>query len=89
MFEKLSAEYVEKAIDCFKLKAVKAGDWLARKEDLCKDTIFFVAEGQYYISDTTKRARIYGINALEDATMKYKMDVKMKEAGKIAWATLD
>ena len=33
IFEKLSEEYTEKAIDCFKLKAVKSGDWIARKED--------------------------------------------------------
>ena len=64
VFERLSEEYVERAIDCFKLKAVKAGDLLTRKDDLCKSCIFFVAEGQYYISESSKRSKIYGGSSL-------------------------
>jgi hypothetical protein len=30
-------------IDCFKLKAVKAGETIVKKEDFCKKLIFFIA----------------------------------------------
>lgn len=30
-FDKLSDEYIERAIDCFKLKAVKTGELIVRK----------------------------------------------------------
>jgi hypothetical protein len=60
IFDKLSEEYMEKAIDCFKLKNVKTGDLIIRKDDECKKLIFFVAEGQYMISDSSKRGKIYG-----------------------------
>lgn len=89
LFERVSDEYIERAIDCFKLKAVKAGELIVRKEDFCKNLIFFVAEGQYYISDSGKRAKIYGASSLEDSVATYMVDIKMKEAGKIAYTTLD
>ena len=89
IFEKLSDDYVEKAIDCFKLKAVKTGESIAKKEDSCKNLIFFVAEGNYYITDTSKKAKIYGVEALESSDSKFKLDLKMKEPGKIAWTTLE
>lgn len=41
--QKLSDEYKDKIIDCFKIKAVKASEIVARKDDLCKNLIFFVA----------------------------------------------
>lgn len=44
-FEKLTEDYIEKAIDCFRLKSVKQGEILVRKDDLCKNGIFFVVEG--------------------------------------------
>ena len=74
----MSDDYIEKAIDCFKLKAVKAGDAIARKEDYCKNLIFFVAEGNYFITDNTKRSKIYGLNALDERDCKFKLDIKMK-----------
>ena len=61
IFEKLSDEYVDKAIDCFKLKAVKTGEIITRKDDSCKNLMFFVAEGNYYITDNSKRSKIYGV----------------------------
>lgn len=88
-FEKLSEEYIEKAIDCFKLKSVKSGESVARREDLCRKLIFFVAEGNYYITDNSKRSKLYGAQGLEDHECKFKIDIKMKEDGKIAWTTLD
>jgi hypothetical protein len=48
-----------------------------------------VAEGNYYITDNTKRAKIYGIHCLEEPDSKFKVDVKMKENGKIAWTTYE
>ena len=78
IFEKLSEEYIEKAIDCFKLKGVKTGEAIARKEDHCRNLIFFVAEGNYFITDNTKRAKIYGVQGLEEHDSKFKLDIKMK-----------
>ena len=89
LFEKLSDEYIERAIDCFKLKAAKPGDLITRKDDFCRSLIFFVAEGQYYISESSKRAKIYGVSALEDPSSTFRVDIKMKEAGKIAYTTLE
>ena len=40
--QKLTDEYIEQAIDCFKLKSVKAGDSLIHKDDLCKNGIFYI-----------------------------------------------
>jgi hypothetical protein len=60
LLERLSEEYIEKAIDCFRLKNVKPGELVVRKEDECRKLIFFVAEGQYMISDSSKRGKIYG-----------------------------
>ena len=48
-----------------------------------------MVEGQYYITDTAKRAKIFGVNALEESQSTFKVDIRMKEAGKIAWTTLD
>jgi hypothetical protein len=50
IFEKLSEEYIEKAIDCFKLKNVKQSEAIIKKDEICKNMIFFVAEGQYTVS---------------------------------------
>ena len=47
-----------------------------------------MAEGNYYITDNTKRAKIYGAQSLEETECKFKVDIKMKENGKIAWTTL-
>ena len=88
-FEKLSEEYIERAIDCFKIKSVKQGELLVRKEDLCRNSIFFVAEGEYIISENAKRAQIYGESALSDPTDSYKCEIRMKDNGKVAWATLN
>lgn len=57
-FEKLTDEYIERAIDCFKLKSVKQGETLIKKDDLCKNGIFFIVEGDYF-SDLAKKP-IYG-----------------------------
>jgi hypothetical protein len=78
IFEKLSEEYIERAIDCFKIKNVKQGDLLVRKEDLCRNSIFFVAEGQYAISDLSKKAQIYGESSLVDPTECYRCEIRMK-----------
>jgi hypothetical protein len=51
---------------------------IVRKDELCRDLIFFVAEGNYYITDNTKRAKIYGAQGLEESDSKFKLDVKMK-----------
>lgn len=69
---------MEKAIDCFKLKNVKAGELLVRKDDECRKLIFFVAEGQYMISDSSKRVNIYGEGAFADPACTYRCEIKMK-----------
>jgi len=74
-------------IDCFKLRNVKTGEILVRKDDLCRNLIFFVAEGEYLISNNFKKMHIYGENALINISDVYKFDIKMKENGKIVWAT--
>ncbi len=43
-----------------------------RKEDLCRNSIFFIAEGQYLISDNSKRAQIYGESSLAEPGDSYK-----------------
>lgn len=60
-----------------------------RKEDLCRNSIFFIAEGQYIISDSSKKCQIYGESSLLDPTDNYKCELRMKENGKVAWATLN
>jgi predicted transcriptional regulator len=72
IFERLNEEYVEKIIDCFKLKNVKIGELIVRKEDECKKLIFFVAEGQYMISDSSKRGKIYGEGSFMDPSSTFK-----------------
>lgn len=42
------------------------------KEDLCRNSIFFIAEGQYLISDSSKRSQIYGESSLADSGDFYK-----------------
>lgn len=67
---------------------MKAGDILVKKSDLCRNFIFFVAEGEYVVSDNFKKSYIYGENSFIDMNDSYKFDVKMKENGKIAWTTV-
>lgn len=88
-FEKLTDEYVERAIDCFKLKSVKQGEVLVRKEDMCKNGIFFVVEGEFLISDSSKKAPFYGEGCFSNANDTYKCELRMKENGKVAWTTLE
>lgn len=78
IFDRLSEEYVERIIDCFKLKNVKAGELIIRKDDECRNLIFFVAEGQYMISDSSKRGRIYGEGSFLDPSTTFKCEIKMK-----------
>jgi CRP-like cAMP-binding protein len=89
LLERLSAEYLEKIIDCFKLKNVKPGEMVTRKDDECRKLIFFVAEGQYMISDSSKRAKLYGEGAFVDSAATFRCEIRMKEQGKIAWTTLE
>ena len=58
IFEKLTEEYIEKVIDCLKLKSVKQGETVIKRDELCRNGIFFVVEGDYY-SDLAKRP-LYG-----------------------------
>jgi hypothetical protein len=51
---------------------VKQGELLVRKEDLCRNSIFFIAEGQYLLSDPSKKAQLYGESSLSDPTDNYK-----------------
>ena len=39
---------------------MKKGDPIVRKEDFCRNGIFFVAEGDYAISDISKKSLLYG-----------------------------
>ncbi len=55
---------MEKAIDCFKLKNVKQGESIVRRDDCCRNAIFFVAEGDYIISDISKKKSLYGEECL-------------------------
>lgn len=68
---------------------MKQGDLLVKKEDLCRNSIFFIAEGHYQISDSTRKAQIYGESSLVDATDCYRCEIRMKDNGKVAWATLN
>lgn len=68
---------------------MKTGELIVRKDDDCRKLIFFVAEGQYMISDSSKRAKIYGESAFSEPASTFKCEIKMKEDGKIAWTTLD
>jgi len=68
---------------------VKSGETIVKKDDFCKNLIFFIAEGQYSVSDTSKRALLYGEPSFKDRNSMYKVDIKMKEAGKIAWTTYE
>lgn len=43
--EKLSEDYIERIIDCFKLKNVKQGEIIVSPEELCNKKVFFIAEG--------------------------------------------
>ena len=60
---------------------------MVKKEDLCRNSIFFIAEGQYLISDNSKKANIYGEVSLADPNESYKCEIRMKDNGKVAWAT--
>jgi len=71
------------------LKNVKPGEVVTHKDDLCSKLIFFVAEGQYMISDATKRAKLYGEGAFLEQGATFRCEIKMKEQGKIAWTTFD
>lgn len=64
IFEKLSEEYIEKVLDHFKLKSVKQNESIIKKGDLCRNMMFFIAEGQYAISEITKKTQFYGDKAL-------------------------
>jgi cGMP-dependent protein kinase len=68
---------------------VKNGDFIVKKEESCRNMIFFIAEGQYYITDNSKRGKIYGESCFNEANSTFKVEIKMKENGKIAWTTLE
>ena len=55
LFEKLTDEYTEQVIDSFKIKSVKQGETIVKKDDLCRNGIFFVVEGDYS-TDLSKKA---------------------------------
>lgn len=67
VFQKISEEYIEKAIDCFKMKNVKQGEAIVKKGDKMKNCIFFVAEGEYNITGNKQLSQIYGETSLIDA----------------------
>ena len=87
IFDKLSEEYIQKAIDCFKLKNVKQAESIAKKEQFCRNGIFFVAEGEYIISDASKKGLLYGQTCLVNYVQTYNFELRMKENGKIAYTT--
>ena len=60
-----------------------------KKDEHCRNLVFFIAEGQYMLSDATKRALLYGEPCFKDSSATYKVDIKMKEVGKIAWTTYE
>ena len=61
---------------------------MVSKGALCKDSIFFIAEGDYFISEQSKRALLYGQSCFNDENEAFKFEVKMKTAGKIAITTM-
>lgn len=88
-FDKLTDEYVEKAIDCFKIRSVKQGEVLARKDDLCKNGIFFVVEGDYTLSESSKKVGFFGEGCFFSLNETYRVEVRMKDHGKVAWTNLE
>ena len=76
IFEKLTDEYLEKAIDCFKLKSFKQGEVLVRKDDLCKNGLFFIVEGDYHC-DLVKKA-LYGDGCLTNANETQRCEIVTK-----------
>jgi hypothetical protein len=86
VFEKLTEEYIERAIDCFKIRSVKQGETLIHRDDLCRNGVFFVVEGDY-TSDLAKRA-LYGEGCLVNPNETYRCELRMKENGKVAWTSL-
>ena len=87
IFDKLTDEYVEKVIDCFKIKSVKQGETIIKRDDHCKNGIFFVVEGEFF-SDLNKKV-LYGDGCFTNVHDTYRCDLRMKENGKIAWTTLE
>lgn len=87
--QKLSDQFLEAIINCFKLRSVGAGDSIVKKGDLCSSMIFFIPEGHYLTSDPTQRSLLYGEQALTNPISTYSFDLRMKDYGKVAWTTLD
>jgi len=50
--------------------------------------IFFVVEGEYTVSDQSKRGNLYGENAFMDEKSTFQCNIAMKTHGKIAYTTL-
>lgn len=65
-------------IDCFKIKSVKQGEILARKDDLCKNGIFFIVEGDFTITESTKKPGLFGEGCFINLNDTYKVEVRMR-----------
>ena len=89
VFDKLNEEFIDKIIDCFRLKKVSAGETIIKRDDPCRKMLFFVAEGNYTISEAGRRAKLYGETAFDSANARYSFDIKMRENGKVAWTSLE
>jgi hypothetical protein len=46
-------------------------------------------EGEYAISDSSKRSAFYGEGCFNNLNDTYKCEIRMKENGKIAWTSLE
>lgn len=88
-FSKLSAENLEKVIDCFQIKRVKEGEVIVGQNVKMKNMIFFMVEGTYDISKDTCRCDLYGDEAVQFPDSPFSMSMVMKEDGKMAWTTLE
>ena len=62
---------------------------MVKREDACRKMIFFVAEGNYSISEAAKRSKLYGDVAFNSPNANYTFDVRMRENGKIACTSLE
>lgn len=80
---------MELFVDCLKLKSVKKGEHIVRRGDICRNMLFFVAEGKYIISNYSKMSDFYGACALTNEESLYDFSITMTTNGKIAWTTLN
>ena len=72
-YKKLSNQYFDLALDCFKVRNVQENEVLVNPDKPCKDLIFMVLEGDYSISNVHEETKVFGCKCItkENGNMKY------------------